>query len=109
MQGASKTELLGSEGPLLGIFEGADFPEQTVTIGDDDRVIFYSDGFEDALDESTIKSGLPSHLQAIYNIGCTNENIVKAIGALLDGKTSHHDDLTMLCLHAPAHAANIAA
>jgi hypothetical protein len=45
----------------------------------------------------------------MYNIGCANDNIVKAIENVLDTKTSHHDDLTMLCLHAPAHVANIAA
>jgi serine phosphatase RsbU (regulator of sigma subunit) len=109
MKGSCETELLESKGPLLGIFEEADFPEHTVKIGSDDRVIFYSDGFEDALDTCKIKSELPSHLQVMYNIGCANNNIVKAIENLLDTKTSHHDDLTMLCLHAPAHVAKIAA
>ncbi|MBC8202418.1 MAG: serine/threonine-protein phosphatase [Planctomycetes bacterium] len=109
MQGSSGTEILESQGPLLGIFDDAEFPEQTVTIGDDDRVIFYSDGFEDALDECTMKTGLPSHLQSIYNIGCATNNIVAAVEQLLDTKTTHHDDLTMLCLHAPAHVAKIAA
>ncbi len=109
MKGSCETEMLESEGPLLGIFKETDFPEHTVKIGSDDRVIFYSDGFEDALDTCNIKSGLPAHLQAMYNIGCANDNIVKAIENVLDTKTSHHDDLTMLCLHAPAHVANIAA
>jgi|TARA_B100001964_G_C14192140_1_gene581590 serine phosphatase RsbU (regulator of sigma subunit) len=109
MQGSSTTKIIESEGPLLGIFKDADFPQSTVTIGENDRVIFYSDGFEDALEQSNIKSGLPSHLQAIYNIGCQNDNIVEAINTLLDGKTTHHDDLTMLCLHAPKNLAKFAA
>ena len=109
MQGSSATTMLESEGPLLGIFKDAEFPERTITIGDDDRLVFYSDGFEDVLEECNSKCTMPSHLQAMYNIACKNDNIVEAIGNILDAKTTHHDDLTMLCLHAPAHITKLAA
>jgi serine phosphatase RsbU (regulator of sigma subunit) len=101
--------LLDSKGPLLGIFPDAEFPSETISLGNNDRVLFYSDGFEDALCTNDEASDLPAHIRSFYNIGTKNKNIVAYVEKYLEAKKSHHDDLTMLCLHAPSHVVNLAA
>ena len=101
--------LLDSKGPLLGIFPDAEFPSETISLGNNDRVLFYSDGFEDALCTTDEASDVPAHISSLYNIGTKNKNIVAYVEKYLEAMKSHHDDLTMLCLHAPAQVVNLAA
>lgn len=101
--------LLESQGPLLGIFPEAEFPSETITLGNNDRVVFYSDGFEDALCTNNEASDLAPHIRSLYDIGSENKNIVAYVEKYLEAKKTHHDDLTMLCLHAPSQIESLAA
>ena len=47
--GSGVAERLGARGGLLGIFPDEQFPSQRVQLASGDRVLFYSDGLEDAL------------------------------------------------------------
>ncbi|MDP7009456.1 MAG: PP2C family protein-serine/threonine phosphatase [Phycisphaerales bacterium] len=102
-------ELIESGGPLLGVFPDSTFPQQTISLSQHDRVVCYSDGFEDALESSSPSDVLPSHAQKMFEISQKNTNIVKQVGHILDGQRTHHDDLTMLCLHAAEVPAKVAA
>lgn len=104
-----KPRLLESKGPLLGIFEDAIYEQETVSLTENDRVVFYSDGFEDVLDACTSNTVLPPYLQAICDIGNDHCDIVGAIGNYLDQKATQRDDLTMLCLHASGNSVELAA
>ena len=109
MNGTDAPTLLESQGPLLGIFPDSKFPQTTITLGSDDRIIFYSDGFEDVLELPSKNSNLPPYLQVLFDIGCEHKNIIDGVNTILDRQTAHHDDLTMLCLHAQTHVSRLAA
>jgi sigma-B regulation protein RsbU (phosphoserine phosphatase) len=47
--GRGNIERLEARGSLLGIFPGEQFPFQRVQLAPGDRVLFYSDGLEEAL------------------------------------------------------------
>ena len=52
-----------TEGPLLGVFPGAEFEETTFTLDEDETLVLYSDGFETAFPETpetTISTAAPS-------------------------------------------------
>ena len=99
INGTNTPKLLESKGPLLGIFSDADFPQSTIKLESNDRVILYSDGFEDVLELRSKNTDLPPYLQVMFDIGCEHDNIVDGISTILDRQNEHHDDLTMLCLH----------
>ena len=109
INGTNTPKLLESKGPLLGIFSDADFPQSTIKLQSNDRVILYSDGFEDVLDLRSKKTNLPPYLQVMFDIGCEHDNIVDGISTILDRQSEHHDDLTMLCLHVGTLVSKIAA
>ena len=106
---SNKPQLLDSKGPLLGIFEDAIYEQQKISLSANDRVVFYSDGFEDVLKARSSNSSLPSCLQAICDFGKDTFDIVGSIGNYLDRNMPHSDDLTMLCLHASDNSVELAA
>ncbi|MAI67304.1 MAG: hypothetical protein CMJ26_05455 [Phycisphaerae bacterium] len=101
--GATPT-LLNSDGPLLGVFETEEFPQQSVQLTAGDTLLLYSDGFEHALgNEECRKNELPTFLQSMHGF-CAH-----ATGDVLDNINSYlntslvksaEDDLTMICLQA---------
>ena len=109
INGTNTPHLLQSKGPLLGIFSDADFPQSTIKLESNDRVILYSDGFEDVLELRSKNTDLPPYLQVMFDIGCEHDNIVDGISTILDRQNEHHDDLTMLCLHVGTLVSKIAA
>ncbi|MBC8523648.1 serine/threonine-protein phosphatase [PVC group bacterium] len=109
IQSNNKTTLLDSKGPLLGVFTDESFVQETVTLGDNDRVVFYSDGFEEVLTANSTTSDLPTHLQAICNFGMKNDNIIESVSNYLNQNAQQTDDLTMLCLHTTSSSVRLAA
>ena len=103
--------LLHSEGPLLGVFENDEFPQQTFTISTGDTVLMYSDGFENALTSKNISSNnLPAHLQSLDEFcNQSHTNILKNITSHLDQTkpTFAEDDLTMICMQATSAESSI--
>src|SRR5690606_37988892 len=45
-------------GPILGVFEDAAFPSETLNVAPGDSVIFYSDGVTDALERDGANAGI---------------------------------------------------
>jgi len=108
---SQKPILLHSEGPLLGVFEKDEFPQQTVEISTGDTVLMYSDGFEFALAQNNAESKeLPAYLQSLHEFCKQNDtNILEKITSHLD-RTSPafaEDDLTMICMQATSAESSI--
>jgi len=108
-------KLLDSDGPLLGVFETDEFPQQTIQLTAGDTLLLYSDGFEHALgNEECPKDELPTFLKSMHDF-CANTNgdVLDNINAYLNNslvKTAE-DDLTMICLRAKTtmHSLGLAA
>lgn len=95
--------LLESDGPLLGVFEDAQYEQRTMELTQNDTLLLYSDGFEQVL--CTAKqsdSSLPVYLQCL-NEFCrdSEEDVIHEITAHLDHSSvlKAEDDLTLICLH----------
>lgn len=104
-------KLLESQGPLLGVFEHDDFPQCTVNISKGDTLLMYSDGFECALSESSLKeSPYQSHLQMMRSF-CDENNgdTLQKITSYLHrtNASTAEDDVTMICMHANSAPSSI--
>ncbi len=96
--------LLDSEGPLLGVFETDDFPQQEVQLCEGDTLLLYSDGFEHALgNEERTQNQLPTFLQSMHDFCKTaHTDVLANINDYLNNSIvgDAEDDLTMICLRA---------
>jgi phosphoserine phosphatase RsbU/P len=96
--------LLESEGPLLGVFENDEFPEQTINFSLGDTLLMYSDGFEFALGDNSYTEGeLPTHVQSMHEFCMEgSSDVLKNINAYLNHTNNSvaDDDLTMICMRA---------
>lgn len=99
-------------GPLLGVFEAAEYESATVELPADSTLILYTDGFEQAFPEGDdVKRDRVATLdryREFFSAAAALDN-PKAIVAELDraldeaaGSLHQADDVTMICLHAAA-------
>jgi len=109
---------LTTEGGLLGVFGDETFEEIAFDLHVDDRVLFYSDGFEVAFPTDAAESHdrkMPStkyreEFALLRNLPSAPD-MVDTIAARLDaqpGSLHQVDDLTLVCLHAEPIAASAA-
>lgn len=108
-------------GPLLGVFEGALFDEETITLARGQSLLFYSDGFEVAFPESEAEArsgrvATTRYLDAFSAIGgeaagggaAAVARAMERLASDLDfqpGSLQQADDVTALILSATASAA----
>ena len=99
-----------TEGGLLGIFKDEEFAQVEIELELDDRVMLYSDGFEQAFPEKTA-DGYEQRLPTViyrdeFARFCgqgTPQESIDQISARIDmqsGSLHQADDLTLICLHA---------
>ncbi|MEM8783115.1 MAG: SpoIIE family protein phosphatase [Planctomycetota bacterium] len=105
------TEPLDADGPMLGVFDTDEFNQQTFVLRPGDRLLLFSDGFEMAFPEDasdTRNLANEKYIEAFE--GLRDRTVPEAFAAFradLDGQygsLNQRDDLTLLCIHAPADA-----
>jgi len=94
---------LKSPGGLLGLFEGEDFPTQTVTMKPGEKLILYSDGLELAFAEADDRPDELNYYRDVLQgmADLTAEHLVRKFAYLLDGEAGSlnpRDDVTMLIM-----------
>ena len=99
-----------TEGGLLGVFKDEDFAQVEVELELDDRVMLYSDGFEQAFPEQAAdgyEQRLPTvayrdEFARLCGQGTPQETIDEMSDRLdvQSGSLHQADDLTLICLHA---------
>ncbi|MCC5787187.1 MAG: PP2C family protein-serine/threonine phosphatase [Phycisphaerales bacterium] len=107
--GREDTREIEAPGPLLGVFEEAEFEQVEFTLGVDEALLLYSDGFETAFPDpaggSRAKSG-KRHFDAFTKLlrpkrGEALADAMQSLASLLDcqaGSLHQHDDLTALLI-----------
>ena len=107
--GDGSCETLTTEGGLLGVFEDEKYDQVEIDLSVGDRLLLYTDGFEQAFPQDGQETGyrLPTtRYREEFQKLCTHENpheMIETICRRLDAQSgSLHpvDDLTLLCLHA---------
>ncbi|MFK7759563.1 MAG: PP2C family protein-serine/threonine phosphatase [Phycisphaerales bacterium] len=98
---SGETEMVDSQGPLLGVFEGVEFGQTTVKLNKGDVLVFYSDGFEVAFpnntdDEHDRKRPTQTYLSRLSTAGTDGSNLDRSVKVLEDNL-----DLQMGSLHQP--------
>ncbi len=96
-----KTEMVDSQGPLLGIFSDVEFQQTTITLDPGDVLVFYSDGFEVAFpnnadDEHDRKRPTQTYISRLSIAGNDAGNLNESVQVLEDNL-----DLQMGSLHQP--------
>ncbi len=101
---------LETTGGLLGIFADEQYEQIEIELGLDDRILFYSDGFEQAFPSQTAdehERRLPTtryrkEFEAIARSGMPQEAIeqLRKRLDLQNGSLHQADDLTLICAHA---------
>jgi sigma-B regulation protein RsbU (phosphoserine phosphatase) len=99
-------ELIESEGGLLGVFDGEEYPEVRFSLGSGDRLLLHSDGFEQAFpgDPSGDRHArLPSkrYLDEFAAVRAAPDaaTLVEQVGRRIDmqfGSVHQADDVTLL-------------
>lgn len=109
------TQQIDSHGPLLGVFEEAEFGEEVFTLRPGETLLLYSDGFEVAFpcasDTSPANEVYLQHFQHLGDQISKSQDVCAALGTLeasLDaqqGSLHQNDDITAIVLHRPLDAA----
>ena len=99
-------ELIESEGGLLGVFDGEEYPEVRFTLGSGDRLLLHSDGFEQAFPgdpSGDRRARLPSkrYLEEFAAVRAAPDAaaLVEQVGRRIDmqfGSVHQADDVTLL-------------
>ncbi|MCE2882536.1 MAG: SpoIIE family protein phosphatase [Planctomycetaceae bacterium] len=94
------------DGGLLGVFPDEYYNEVEVELEPNDRLLFYSDGFEQAFNDG----GQARHIEEFGELSgvLDPEELVQRLGARLDahsGSLHQQDDLTLLCISVEESAA----
>lgn len=96
-------------GPLLGLHQTQEFEETMIELAPDDRVLFHSDGFEQAFRDGgellDMPALLPRYLEEFARLRETThaDEAIELIGHRLDaecGSLHRSDDCTMVLIHA---------
>ncbi|MFM1824363.1 MAG: Phosphoserine phosphatase RsbP [Planctomycetota bacterium] len=95
-----------ADGGLLGIFADERYEEIELALEPNDRLLFYSDGFEQAF----TANGEPRHVEAFGELSGVLDGVklVEEIAARVDeehGSLHQADDLTLLCISVETPAA----
>jgi sigma-B regulation protein RsbU (phosphoserine phosphatase) len=112
---AGGSELLDTGGGLLGVFDGEAYPETDLTLHAGDRLLIYSDGFEQAFPgdpTGSRRSRLPSkryleEFEALAPLESPSD-MVQLIGRRVDmqfGSLHQADDLTLVVIERMAEQA----
>lgn len=106
------SQLLETTGGLLGVFPDESFSQIEIELRSDDRVLLYTDGFEQAFPvatEDNYERRLPSNQYrsefGLLTSHATAAEMVQAINQRLDdqdGSLHQIDDLTLICMLAGA-------
>lgn len=107
-----RSTLVETEGGLLGVFKDEEFAQVELELELDDRIMLYSDGFEQAFPPKTAdgyETRLPTEVYRDeferFSGQGTPQETIDAIAARIDmqtGSLHQADDLTLICLHAGA-------
>ncbi len=107
-----RKSMLDSQGGLLGVFENEVYNQDDVELDAGDRLLLYSDGFEQAFPhandgENSTRMPTDVYLDEFKKLCAsgTPQETINAIGERLDqqsGSLHQIDDLTLICLHAGA-------
>lgn len=114
-----ETEMVDSQGPLLGIFADVDFPQTTIKLDEGDVLVFYSDGFEVAFpnqtdDEHDRRRPTQTYISRLSSAGNDSNKLSESIKYLEDnldlqmGSLHQPDDITALFI-APSSKRSVAA
>lgn len=108
--------MIDSQGGLLGVFENEIYKQDEIEFNVDDRLLLYSDGFEQAFpqsnaDENSKRIPTDAYLDEFEKLCAskTPQETITAISERLDqqsGSLHQVDDLTLICLHVAALAGN---
>jgi len=110
-----ETSQIDSHGPLLGVFEEAEFGEEVFTLRPGETLLLYSDGFEVAFPCASDTS--PSNEKYLQHFQRFGEQVAScdAMGAAFitleasldaqQGSLHQNDDITAIALHRPLNAA----
>ena len=96
----STIDRLSDGGPVLGLFEGATFQSGEVHLARGDRLVLYTDGVTEALNEAAEEFGEARLIDALTS--CTGadaeqtEQAILTAHAAFTGDTSRADDMTLL-------------
>jgi sigma-B regulation protein RsbU (phosphoserine phosphatase) len=114
-----QTRLVETGGGLIGVFQDEEYDQQELTLAVDDRLLIYSDGFEQAFPDpqaDIYRRRLPTtrfreEFEALRQRSGPTRMIEELARRLDDQRGSLHqaDDLTLLCIHAGPVAASTAA
>lgn len=117
--GGDQPRTIETEGPLLGVFDGASFDQTEFTLRPGETMLIYSDGFETAFPKPGSEGReirLPTetylrHLSALADAGGTGgetlHEAMLSLGTLLDeqiGSLHQPDDVTAMAICAPCAA-----
>ena len=96
-----QTEMVDSQGPLLGIFQDIEFAQTTISLEPGDVLVFYSDGFEIAFpniadDEHDRRRPTQTYISRLSTAGNDASNLGESVQVLEDNL-----DLQMGSLHQP--------
>ncbi len=102
-----------TNGPLLGVFDDADFDEAEFTLEDGQSLLVYTDGLEASLEPPTQERTAPrgSHIQQLLETVRNTEagaSLPARLSGLIDhqfGSLHQQDDVTVLAITALARAA----
>jgi len=99
-------QTIEAEGSLLGVFPDERYDEVEIELRPNDRLLFYSDGFEQAFAEQ----GTAHHVEEFGRLAgvLDPEQLVEQVAARLDahhGSLHQADDLTLLCVSVEQTAA----
>ncbi len=104
-------EMIEADGGLLGVFEEEQFEQVTVDLGEGDRFLIYSDGFEMAFPNPDPKACVANNQYTREFMDMIHGSGAEALDRLrhkLDqqaGSLNQRDDLTVVCLAVDAEAA----
>jgi serine phosphatase RsbU (regulator of sigma subunit) len=113
--GKGNTRVLETDGPLLGVFDEAEFQETQAMLSHHDRLLVYSDGLEGALPRAGTSlmhqlAPLEETMRASEDL--SGEGVIAAVAELLDGQAgSLHqlDDVTVVAMRIVAPRLAVAA
>lgn len=94
--GSGRWQVVGSEGPLLGLIDGAEFAPVTGTMRSGDAVLLYTDGLVETPDRD-ISLGIDKMLGQAERL--LRDNFEGGAQRLIDAVGSRHDDRALVLLH----------
>lgn len=105
-----RSETLATSGGLLGVFENEEYEQIELPLGLGERLLLYSDGFEQAFPDPAASGDRPPKRSNLYREEFRKladakdpQEMIETISRRLDlqsGSLHQPDDLTLLCLQA---------